>query len=299
MSDIHEEEKKIIMSSNLEMIEWCMNKFIIPREIFCPNCSTNMKIEPCAGFLENFCWRCYNLACSNVYGRYSILYKTFFKGFGGSFRTILLAILRIISKQPMFSILQSLKISKNTLIKLKTKLIGKMKIVNAGFPKLGGLGKIINIDETMLNYKAKSHRGRSPSNKTDAICIVEIDNITKRIERVWAEILINKQASTIMPIILNHVIEHSVIYTDEFSSYKRLFETGYDHSTVCHKYNFVDPQTGVHTQFVESFNSQLKYQIKLQKGIKTDKRADFLSFFIWNWNSKKDILRNYLELIKF
>ncbi|KCZ78517.1 hypothetical protein H311_00451 [Anncaliia algerae PRA109] len=30
-------------------------------------------------------------------------------------------------------------------------------------------------------YKAKSHRGRFPSNKTDAICIVEILNSIKKI----------------------------------------------------------------------------------------------------------------------
>ena len=34
---------------------------------------------------------------------------------------------------------------------------------------MGGPGKIVQIDETMLNYKAKSHRGRSPSNKTDSV----------------------------------------------------------------------------------------------------------------------------------
>jgi hypothetical protein len=46
--------------------------------------------------------------------------------------------------------------------------------------KLGGIGCTVNIDETMLNYKCKSHRGRNPSNKTDSLCIIELDgHITK------------------------------------------------------------------------------------------------------------------------
>ena len=45
--------------------------------------------------------------------------------------------------------------------------------------KLGGPGKNVQIDETMLNYKCKSHRGRSPTNKTDALCIIETDCVDK------------------------------------------------------------------------------------------------------------------------
>lgn len=43
--------------------------------------------------------------------------------------------------------------------------------------KLGGLNKIVQIDETILNYKCKSHRGRSPLNRTDALLL---SNLTKR-----------------------------------------------------------------------------------------------------------------------
>ncbi|KCZ79051.1 hypothetical protein H312_03560 [Anncaliia algerae PRA339] len=35
--------------------------------------------------------------------------------------------------------------------------------------KLGGPGFVVQIDETMLNFKCKSHRGRTANNKTDAL----------------------------------------------------------------------------------------------------------------------------------
>ncbi|MGL6009029.1 MAG: hypothetical protein ACRC1D_06200, partial [Culicoidibacterales bacterium] len=47
--------------------------------------------------------------------------------------------------------------------------------------KLSGPGKVVQIDDTMLNYKCKSHRGHSPSNKTDALVIVEFVDKIKRV----------------------------------------------------------------------------------------------------------------------
>jgi hypothetical protein len=66
--------------------------------------------------------------------------------------------------------------------------------------KLGGPGCIVQIDETMLNYKCKSHRGRSPLNKTDSLEIVEVRN---HITRVFACIIPNKISSTLIPIIFD------------------------------------------------------------------------------------------------
>lgn len=54
-----------------------------------------------------------------------------------------------------------------------TKLVHAIPKVDFSSKKLGGPGFVVQIDETMLNYKAKSHRGRSPTNKSDALCIVE------------------------------------------------------------------------------------------------------------------------------
>ncbi|KAM0686401.1 hypothetical protein COBT_002374 [Conglomerata obtusa] len=55
--------------------------------------------------------------------------------------------------------------------------------------KLGGPGTHVQIDKAMLNYKCKSHRGRSAANRKDAICIVEVVN---GITKVWGEVICNK-----------------------------------------------------------------------------------------------------------
>ncbi|KCZ80089.1 hypothetical protein H312_02514, partial [Anncaliia algerae PRA339] len=108
----------------------------------------------------------------------------------------------------------------------------------------------------------KSHRGRSPHNKTDALVMTEF---TDRIKRVFAVVIPDKRAETILPIICNNIINGSVIWTDEHKSYSPLTSKGFLHSTVCHKYNFVDKETGTHTQVVESFNNCIKIAIKKEK----------------------------------
>jgi hypothetical protein len=83
--------------------------------------------------------------------------------------------------------------------------------------KFGGPGSIVQVDETMMNFKCKSHRGRSPDNRADAIYIVEIRPHNRRI---WAEVIKNKTVETILPIILNNVLPNSTIHTDEHMPYK-------------------------------------------------------------------------------
>ncbi|KCZ81734.1 hypothetical protein H312_00773 [Anncaliia algerae PRA339] len=70
------------------------------------------------------------------------------------------------------------------------------------------------------------------------------------------------------------------------------------HHTIIHKYNFVDPVSGVHTQNVESFSNKLKIFIKEQRGCRFDKRDDFCQFFIFLEYFKTDAFFKFLELIK-
>ncbi len=141
---------------------------------------------------------------------------------------------------------------------------------------------MVQIDETMLNYKAKSHRGRSPSNKTDSLCIVEVDT---RITRAYATVLNDKKVSTLIPIICSQVASNSVIWTDEHRSYSNLNQHTYIHQSVCHKYMFIR-EDGVNTQAIESFNNELKLEIKKRKGVITERREMFLKEFCFYFNNR-------------
>ncbi|KCZ79847.1 hypothetical protein H312_02760 [Anncaliia algerae PRA339] len=85
--------------------------------------------------------------------------------------------------------------------------------------------------------------------------------IKNKITRVFTQIIPNKKAGTIMPIIYVQFISGSTIWADERKSYSSLMEKGFIHDTICHKYNFLNKENDVHTQFVESFHNSLKLEI--------------------------------------
>ena len=76
----------------------------------------------------------------------------------------------------------------------------------------------------------------------------------------------------------------SIIHTDEHKTYGMLTEKGFLQDTVCHKYNFKDPITCVHTQHVESYNNRIKMEIKKRKGIESGQLQDSLLEIVWQFN---------------
>lgn len=89
-----------------------------------------------------------------------------------------------------------------------------------------------------------------------------------------------------------------MIHADEHRSYGSLMTNGFIHETVCHKYNFVSPITGIHTQAIESFHNELKLSIKRRKRVKTNLREKFLGEFIWLFNNKNNLFQQLINLIK-
>ena len=50
--------------------------------------------------------------------------------------------------------------------------------------------------------------------------------------------VLDRSHNTLIPLIQRYVAEHSMIFTDEFATYKCLRDLGYKHYTTCHKYEF-------------------------------------------------------------
>ncbi|KAM0686185.1 hypothetical protein COBT_002595, partial [Conglomerata obtusa] len=112
-----------------------------------------------------------------------------------------------------------------------------------------------------------------------------VDSITK--DR--AKVISDKKMEAIYSTICKRVVNSLIINTDEHKTYFSLQKFGYIHDTVCLKYFFIKTVIGAHTQRVESFNNALKLNIKAQKGVKTNLRPSFLTFFAWKWNHKENL----------
>lgn len=65
-------------------------------------------------------------------------------------------------------------------------------------------------------------------------------------------------------------------------SYHRIQEKIHlEHATVNHHVNFVDPETGVHTQTIESCWARTKLKFKTMKGVSTDALPSYLDDRMW------------------
>ncbi|KAG0436669.1 hypothetical protein DMUE_4109 [Dictyocoela muelleri] len=102
---------------------------------------------------------------------------------------------------PQHSIGKTLGINIITIKKVKVAFLNKIGRFDFKDKKLGGVNKEVQVDETSLNLEVKSHKGRSATNKTDAICIIELK---EKIKRAYACVIPNKKASTMILIICDN-----------------------------------------------------------------------------------------------
>ena len=94
------------------------------------------------------------------------------------------------------------------------------------------------------------------------------------------EVVQNKTGATLLPIIQAHVCSGTTVHSDEWSAYHQLQGLpNIQHHTVNHSLIFVDPTTGVHTQNVESYWSQVKLKFKQMKGVDAQELPSYIDEF--------------------
>ena len=147
----------------------------------------------------------------------SVLKGSFFEQFNIPLRATLGIIAKYANRVPRKAIARILYVSKSSILKVINKLVEILPVVDFSNNKLGGGGKKVHIDETMLNYKCKSHRLRFPTNRTDCLYLVEVG---VKIERVFAVCISTKKVIKLLPIICEQVISGATIQTDEAACYK-------------------------------------------------------------------------------
>ncbi len=111
--------------------------------------------------------------------------------------------------------------------------------------KIGGPGKTVEIDESKFG-KRKYNRGR----------YTEEHWVFGGVERDSREAFMvevsDRSAATLVPIILEFIKPGTTVISDEWRAYSRINMLNMSHDTVNHSVNFVDPQSGAHTQNIES-----------------------------------------------
>ena len=97
------------------------------------------------------------------------------------------------------------------------------------------------------------------------------------------EIVPDRLARTLLPIIQQHVQSRTIVHSDEWAAYNCVQQLASvaQHGVVNHTLHFVDPATGVHTQNVESYWNRVKTKFKRMKGVHESMISSYLDEFMW------------------
>ena len=134
----------------------------------------------------------------------------------------------------------------------------------------------IEFDESYFGGRRKGKRGRSAGNK------VPVFGLLKRNGSVYACIIPNARADTLIPIIREKVKPDSIIYTDSFRSYNALDVSEFTHYRINHSKEFAQDRN--HINGIENFWSQAKRHMRKYNGIPKEHFHLFLKECEWRFN---------------
>ena len=124
------------------------------------------------------------------------------------------------------------------------------------------------------------HRGRSPATESWVFALADTSHTPAL---GYMELVPKRDAATLLPIIHQHVLPGTIIWSDEWAAYNRVAALPgvAGHEVVNHSLHFVDPTTGVNTQTVESYWNRIKRKFKRMMGVSSRQLALHLDEFMW------------------
>ncbi|XP_046663933.1 uncharacterized protein LOC124356778 isoform X2 [Homalodisca vitripennis] len=141
---------------------------------------------------------------------------------------------------------------------------------------IGGPGLTVEIDESVF-AKRKYNVGRVPKKQWifGGICHETKDCFLFAVE--------DRSAASLMPIIVERIAPGTRIVSDKWRSYNgiRNANSNYDHNTVNHSENFIDPETGAHTNTVKRMWGVAKSSFRRQYGTHSKLLDSYLCEFMW------------------
>ena len=243
---------KNIINCRGSLVSYLMNNGILKEKRVCRGCRNPMKLVE-GGGLDGFRWKCFSKKCGRRVE--SIRKGSKFEKIRAPLKTIMSVIYEWCVNTPIKNIKREEGV--NSKLVNSVFLIIRESIKKKNKEKLGGVGCVIEVDETAIS-KRKYGKGRIGK---QFWCVGGICRTTKQ---VFFEVSQKRNKATLNKIVQENVLRGSSVYTDEWAGYNDLNSLGYIHKTVCHKTHFLNPQDAtINTQMIESTWRWMKVYRKL------------------------------------
>jgi transposase len=147
----------------------------------------------------------------------------------------------------------------------------------------------VEVDETYLGGQWKNKR------KAQRVGIVKrgrgtqktpVFGILCRGGKVWAEVVQDVEAETLIPLIKQRVKRGSTVCSDTWKSYTGVAAKGYVHRLVEHGKGEYTNGKGNHINGLEGFWGYLKRRLAAKGGIRKERLPLYLAEYVWRYNHR-------------
>ena len=166
------------------------------------------------------------------------------------------------------------------------------QLICEGTEEVGLLAGEIEVDESYFGGRRKGKRGRGAAGK------VPVFGLLKRNGKVYAAMIPDAKARTLMPIIRARVQPDSIVYSDCWRGYNALDVSEFKHYRINHSVLFADQQN--HINGIENFWNQAKRHLRKFNGVPKEHFHLFLKECEWRFNNSdpKTQLRQLNQWVK-
>ena len=248
----------------------------------CLICTKPMEMvtRPLSSTSDGFGWRCTNQRCSKRHTYHTIRSGSFFENSKVTLSKWLYIIYLWSHQTKVTAAVKQVDIGEKTVIQMYQYLrdVCSSKLLHTPI-QLGGQDVVVQIDESLFKHKSKHNRGRRPQKE---LWVFGLADTSYKPAITYLELVDKRDAATLLPIIRKAVQPGTIIHSDQWGAYNKIqSELNLQHGVVNHSINFVDPDTGVHTQTIESYWAKAKYKFKEMKGVSSHILPSYLDERMW------------------
>ena len=156
------------------------------------------------------------------------------------------------------------------------------------------------VDETYIGgqWKNKKKIKRLQEVKRGRGCFkTPVFGILCRGGKVWAEVVSDVEARTLIPLISRRVKQGSTICSDTWKSYTGIAAKGYVHRLVEHSKNEYVNKEGTHINGLEGFWGYLKRKLASKGGIRKERLPLYLAEYVWRYNHRHLTIKQQTDKI--